>query len=132
MIVNDPQVLAEVTAMFALYERALAENDIATLDGLFREAPETVRYGVGENLYGAAEIAAFRLSRPGGSPPRAVLRTAISTYGLDFATTNIEFCRIGGEVIGRQSQCWVRFDEGWRVVSAHVSLMGKAEGAAIR
>jgi len=23
--------------------------------------------------------------------------------------------------VGRQSQTWIRFDEGWRVVAAHVS-----------
>jgi hypothetical protein len=128
MIVNDPEILAEVAEVFACYENALAKNDIATLDGLFRDAPETVRYGVGENLYGAAEIAAFRQNRIGGSPPREVLRPAIATYGRDFATTNIEFRRIGGDVTGRQSQCWIRTEEGWRIVSAHVSLMGKKEG----
>jgi len=128
MTVNDPETLAEITEIFARYEQALAENDTATLDGLFRDAPETVRYGVGENLYGAAEIAAFRQNRVGGSPPRQVLRTAIATYGRDVATTNIEFRRIGGDVIGRQNQCWIRTSEGWRIVSAHVSLMGKKEG----
>jgi hypothetical protein len=128
MTINDPEILAEITQIFACYEKALAENDTAALDGLFRDAPETVRYGVGENLYGAAEIAAFRQNRVGGSPPREVLRTAIATYGSDFATTNIEFRRIGGDVIGRQSQSWIRTNEGWRIVSAHISLMGKKEG----
>lgn len=128
MILNDPETLAEVTEIFALYEQALTDNDITTLDSLFQNAPQTVRYGVGENLYGAEEIAAFRQSRTGGSPPRKVLRQAISTYGRDFATTNIEFQRVGGEVIGRQSQTWARTDAGWRIVSAHVSLMGKKEG----
>jgi hypothetical protein len=57
-----------------------------------------------------------------------VLRTAIATYGSDFAITNIEFRRIGGDLIGRQSQCWIRTNDGWRIVSAHISLMGKKEG----
>ena len=128
MTLNDPTIMAEIQEIFALYEKALAENDIATLDALFDASPQTVRYGVGENLYGAEEIAAFRRARPGGSPPRQVLRTAIATYGRDFATTNIEFKRVGGDVIGRQSQTWVRTPAGWRIVSAHVSLMGRREG----
>lgn len=128
MILNDPETLAEIRKVFALYEQALTENDTVTLDSLFHDAPQTVRYGVGENLYGAAEIAAFRQNRAGGSPPRHILRQAITTYGRDFATTNIEFQRVGGNTIGRQSQAWVRTESGWRIVSAHVSLMGKKEG----
>jgi len=123
--INDPATLAEVSEAFALYERALMDNDVQTLDALFLAAPETVRYGVGENLYGFDEIAAFRRARPGGSPPRVVLRTAIATWGNDFATTNIEFRREGGSRIGRQSQSWVRTPQGWRIVSAHVSLMAE-------
>ncbi len=122
-VVNDPAVLAEVEAVFARYETALADNDVATLDALFLEGPHTVRYGVGENLYGSDEIAAFRRARPGGSPARTLRRTAIATYGRDAATTNIEFQRRGGGPVGRQSQCWIRTAAGWRIVSAHVSLM---------
>ncbi|MDR3511820.1 MAG: oxalurate catabolism protein HpxZ [Caulobacteraceae bacterium] len=126
MIVNSPAVLAEVEAAFDRYEQALMENDLETLDALFWRSPHTVRYGVGENLYGIDEIAAFRKARPGGSPPRRLLRRIITCFGDDVATANVEFQREGGGRIGRQSQTWVRTDEGWRVVSAHVSLM--AEG----
>jgi 1-carboxybiuret hydrolase subunit AtzH-like protein len=122
-VINDPAVLGEVTAAFARYEDALMRNDVAVLDALFFNSPHTVRYGVGENLYGFDEIAAFRVARSGGSPARTVLRTAITTYGRDFATTNIEFRREGGSRIGRQSQSWVRTGEGWKIVAAHVSLM---------
>lgn len=122
-VINDPVALSEVTAAFARYETALMENDIAVLDALFLESQHTVRYGVGENLYGFDEIAAFRLARPGGSPPRTVRRSAITTYGRDFATTGIEFQREGGTRIGRQSQSWVRTRSGWKIVAAHVSLM---------
>jgi hypothetical protein len=125
MIVNDPATLAEVVAAFDRYESALASNDVAVLDGLFYDSPHTLRYGVGENLYGFAEIAAFRLARPGGSPPRRVVRRVITTYGADFATANIEFQRVGSGRIGRQSQTWVRFAVGWRIVAAHVSLMAE-------
>jgi hypothetical protein len=39
----------------------------------------------------------------------------------DYAST--EFRRIGSDRIGRQTQSWVRFAEGWRVVAAHVSVL---------
>jgi hypothetical protein len=124
MKVNIQSVLMEVTAAFYAYEAALMEDDLAALDGLFREGPETVRFGVGEVLYGIAEIRAFRKGR-GGSPQRRLGRVEITSYGEDFATANAEFFRDGEERRGRQSQSWVRFPDGWKIVSAHVSLEGK-------
>lgn len=125
MKINDLETLREVTAAFYEYERALMEDDVAVLDALFHEAPETVRYGVGEVLYGFDEIAAFRRSR-GGSPQRKLGRVAISTYGDALATANAEFFREGSERRGRQSQTWVKFPDGWKVVSAHVSIEGSS------
>ena len=122
--INIPEVLAEVTAQFARYEQALTGNDVAVLDELFWNSPHTLRYGAGENLYGYEQIAAFRAARPSQGLAREVLRTAITTYGRDFATANIEFRRSGSPRTGRQSQSWVRMPEGWRVVAAHVSLLG--------
>lgn len=123
MTINDPPVLAEVAAAVDAYEAALMANDVEALDGFFRDAPETVRYGVAENLYGFAEIAAFRIGRAGGSPPRSRLRTEITTFGRDFAVANVEFLREGAKRPGRQSQAWVRTENGWKIVSAHVSLL---------
>lgn len=123
MQINIPEVLAEVTAQFARYEKALTSNDVAVLDELFWNSPYTLRYGATENLYGYEEIAAFRSGRPSQGLAREVLRTAITTYGRDFATANIEFRREGSPRTGRQSQTWGRMPEGWRVVAAHVSLM---------
>ena len=123
MIIDDPQVLGEVRSAFAQYESALMADDIAALDRLFHAAPSTVRYGVGEVLYGIDEIRAFRLGR-GGSPQRRLGRVQIHSYGCDFATANAEFFRDGSTQRGRQSQSWVRFADGWKVVSAHVSLEG--------
>lgn len=122
MIINDPAILAEITVVFARYETALIENDVATLDALFWNSPLALRYGVGERLYGHAAIAAFRQARSGGSPCRYILKQAITTYGADFATADIEFQREGETRIGRQSQSWVRMPEGWRIVAAHISL----------
>jgi len=123
MKINDPDALREITAAFYEYERALMEDDVAALDALFQQAPETVRYGVGEVLYGFEEIAAFRRSR-GGSPQRKLGRLAITTYGDTLAAANVEFFREGSEKRGRQSQTWVKFAEGWKIVSAHVSIEG--------
>lgn len=123
MVINDPQVLAELEAVFAEYEKALVGNDIATLDRLFWNSPHTLRYGAGENLYGFDEIQAFRNARPAHNLDRTVIRTALTTFGRDHGVANMEFKRAGSERIGRQTQTWVRFEDGWKVVAAHVSLM---------
>ncbi len=122
-VINAPDVLAEVTAAVDAYETALMTNNVEALDGFFRDAPETVRYGVAENLYGFEEIAAFRIGRTGGSPLRDRLRTEITTFGRDFAIANVEFLRTGAKQSGRQSQTWLRTEDGWKIVSAHVSLL---------
>lgn len=120
--INIPEVLAEVTEAFRRYEVALTTNDVPVLDELFWDSELVIRYGAGENLYGAAEIAAFRAARPSVGLARDLERTVITTFGRDFATANTLFRR--GERLGRQSQSWVRLPGiGWRVVSAHVSLM---------
>ena len=123
MDINLPAVVAEVTVAFARYEAALVNNHVDVLDELFWNSPHTLRYGACENLYGYDAIRAFRAGRSPQGLARRVLRTAITTYGHDFATTNIEFQRDGSDRIGRQSQTWMRTPQGWRVVSAHVSLM---------
>jgi hypothetical protein len=120
--IDIPEVHAEVVAAFERYEKALTSNDVAVLDVLFKDAPTTVRYGATENLYGYAEIAAFRAARPGQGLQRTLERTQITTYGRDFATASTMFRRSPGK-IGRQQQTWVRFPEGWRVVAAHVSVI---------
>jgi hypothetical protein len=122
MIVNDPATLAEVTVMFERYEIALLENDIETLGRLFWQSELTLRYGVGERLYGYDAIAAFRAARVGGSPQRTLDNTVITTFGHDFATANTEFLREAERRVGRQSQTWARTLNGWRIVAAHVSL----------
>lgn len=121
--INRPEVLAEVQAAFARYEEALVNNRVEVLDELFWRSPHTVRYGVGENLYGYEAIAAFRAARSPAGLARELMRTVITSYGTDLATAMTEFRREGSRAIGRQSQTWVRLPEGWRVVAAHVSLL---------
>ena len=122
--INLPDVLAEVAQVFARYEDALVNNRIDVLDELFWPSAQTVRYGVAENLVGIDAIRAFRSARPASGLARALAHTVITTYGRDFATAMTEFVREGQPGRGRQSQTWVRFAEGWRVVAAHVSLIG--------
>jgi hypothetical protein len=124
MEINLPDVVAEVEAAFARYEAALISNDVATLDSVFWDSPQVIRYGMGENLYGAAEIAAFRAARPSVGLMRSLSRTVITTFGRDFATASTQFHReTAPGKIGRQMQSWARLPEGWRVVAAHVSLI---------
>jgi hypothetical protein len=121
--INRPEVLAEVQEAFARYEQALVSNDVSVLDELFWNSPYTLRYGATENLYGYAAIQAFRSARPSAGLARSIIKTALTTYGDNMATANIEFVRAGSSKIGRQSQTWLKMPEGWRVVAAHVSLI---------
>lgn len=121
MEINHPQTLAEVTAAFRRYEDALVVNDVAVLNELFWQDARTLRYGIGENLYGHDAIAGYRGARNPAGLARQVTNTVITSYGRDFATTNLEFLRAGRH--GRQSQSWARMPEGWRIVAAHVSYM---------
>lgn len=127
MEINRPEVRAEVEAAFARYEAALISNDVVTLQELFWRSPHTIRYGIGENLYGSDEIAAFRVARSPVGLARRISRTVITTYGRDFATASTLFERdtVPGK-IGRQMQTWARMPEGWRVIAAHVSLIDAA------
>lgn len=121
--INRPEVLAEVQAVFARYEHALVHNEVAVLDHLFLDSAHTLRYGVAENLYGYAQIRAFRAGRPSVGLMRDLHNTVITTYGRDSATACTEFTRANSSRIGRQTQTWIRTDCGWKVVAAHVSLM---------
>lgn len=124
MELDRHDVVAEVTQAFERYEQALVSNDVDALDALFFDDERTIRYGGGENLYGYAEIAAFRRARPPAGLARRLSRTVITTYGRDVAVASTLFHRSSAPgKVGRQMQTWVRFAEGWRVVAAHVSVI---------
>jgi hypothetical protein len=130
MDINLPDVVAEVTAAFDRYERALTTNDLATLNAIFHDDPRTIRYGIGENLYGYDEIKAFRGARSPVGLMRTISRTVITTYGRDYATASTLFRReTSPGKVGRQMQTWVRFPDGWHVVAAHVSLIDEPKSA---
>ena len=121
--VNIPEVVAEVTRAFHDYERALVGNDIPALNQMFWRSPLTLRYGVRELLYSHDEIAQFRIQRGAIDQRRTLRNTRITTFGHDFAMANTEYLPANSDKVGRQSQTWVRMPEGWRIVSAHVSMM---------
>jgi len=124
MQVDIPEVVAEVTEEFARYEKALVTNDVTALDELFRNNAQTIRYGVGENLYGHEAIMAFRAARSPIGLMRRLERTVITTYGRDMAVASTLFHRdTAPGKVGRQMQTWVRFAEGWKIVAAHVSVI---------
>jgi hypothetical protein len=125
MMVNEPEVVAELSALYLRYEEALVNNDVDTLIGMFWAGPQVMRFGATENLYGPEDLAAFRKTRPAANLARTVTRLDIVSFGRDFAGITLEFERISttGKTRGRQSQMWVRMPEGWRIVQAHVSLL---------
>ena len=133
MEVDLPDVLAEVTAQFARYEKALVSNDVEVLDELFRDDKRTLRYGIGENLYGYAAIMAFRAARSPIGLMRKTDKTVITTYGRDTAVASTLFYRDAwsGSKVGQQMQTWVRFPEGWRIVAAHVSIIDEPKSSGM-
>ena len=127
MDIDLPEVVAEVSAAFQRYEKALTSNDVAVLGELFRVDPRTIRYGIGENLYGHAEIQAFRGARSPVGLMRRLGRTVITAYGRDAAVASTLFYRdTAPGKVGRQMQTWIRFADGWRIVAASVSLIDEA------
>jgi hypothetical protein len=129
MQIDLPDVLTEVSEQFARYEKALVANDVAVLDELFHADARTLRYGIGENLYGYDAITAFRAARSPVGLMRRTAKTIITAYGRDTAIASTLFYRDSAPGrVGRQMQTWVRFAEGWKIVAAHVSIIDEPEG----
>jgi hypothetical protein len=125
MNINDPEIVAELRALYPRYETALVTNDAETLTQMFWASEHAMRFGATENLHGIDEIAAFRKGRAPVNLARTIRRLDIVTFGRDHGSITLEFERAVNSrtVYGRQSQVWVRLPEGWRIVSAHVSLL---------
>jgi Protein of unknown function (DUF3225) len=125
MTINDPEVIAELSAVYPRYEEALVNNDVDTMVAMFWAGSQVTRFGVSENLYGPEELEAFRKARPATNLARTVTKLGIVSFGRDFASITLEFERVTSNrvVRGRQSQVWARLPEGWRIVQAHVSLL---------
>jgi hypothetical protein len=123
---DEPAIAREVETAFNDYERALMAYDIEALDGHFWRDERAVRFGIAENLYGHAAIAAYRRNRIGVTS-RRLAKTAVLVLGADAVVVNTEFSYLDDPRTGRQSQVWARVAAGWRVVSAHVSLQEAVE-----
>ncbi|MDX2240419.1 MAG: oxalurate catabolism protein HpxZ [Leptolyngbyaceae cyanobacterium bins.302] len=123
--INNPTLVAELTQLYLKYETALVENDLKVLDELFWESPEVLRFGATENLYGIEQIRQFRHDRPTQDLTRTISNLKVVTFGEDTASVTLEFERTTKGVLrrGRQSQLWRKLPEGWKIVSAHVSLL---------
>src|ERR1700761_1561357 len=94
MLVNDPETVAEIEALYPRYEQALVSNDVETLMSMFWASPHVTRFGPGESLYGIDEINAFRKARPAANLAREGKRLDIVTFGKDFAVVNLAFERV--------------------------------------
>lgn len=129
MELNRPEIVAQVAAAFEAYERALIENDVATMNRLFWDAPETVRYGIAEIQHGGEAIRRWRERCVPVPRSRRLHRTVVTTFGPDCATVSTEFTSDVTPLTGRQMQTWARLGEpgdvfgGWTIVAAHVSLI---------
>ena len=129
MELNRPEIVAQVTSAFVAYERALVVNDFVTMNALFWQALETVRYGIAEIQYGGDAIRAWRESCEPVPPSRRLHRTVVTTFGSDYATVSTEFTSDATPLRGRQMQTWARLgsvediENGWQIVAAHVSLI---------
>ena len=125
MQINDPETLQELKDLYPQYETALVTNDVDTLIAMFWASPYVVRFGATENLHGIEEIEAFRKGRSPANLARTIDRLDIVAFGKDFGSITLEFSRTtnGATVYGRQSQVWARLPQGWRIVSAHVSML---------
>jgi Protein of unknown function (DUF3225) len=126
MVINDPETVAELRELYPRYEEALVTNDVETLISMFWASPHVARFGPTESLYGISELEAFRKARSPLNLARTVTRLEIVAFGKDFASITVAFERQVEDRLtrGRQSQTWVRFAEGWRIVFAHISISG--------
>ncbi|MBM2623529.1 DUF3225 domain-containing protein [Actinoplanes sp. LDG1-06] len=111
--------LAEVSAAFQAYEKALVDNDVEVMLGFFAE--DAVRYGIADQQVGRDEQRRWRLAQPPLPEGRFLKNTILQPYGNQVVIVNTQFGYPGRDVLGRQSQTWVRLPEGWRIVAAHVS-----------
>jgi ketosteroid isomerase-like protein len=138
--VDLPDVVAEVRTAFAAYEAALLRNDVAALNEFFWDDPRALRYGIAERSVGIAAIRLWRRQAPAIAATRRLRDTQIVAFGRDTASVCTEFtaddpptvAAADARHVGRQSQLWVRFAAGWRIVAAHVSFPASAAAGAVR
>ena len=132
-VIDDPQVLAEVGAVFEAYEAALMGNDLAALNGFFWADARVTRYGISDRQWGINELIAFRAATAPPNFTRRLQHLRLSSFGPDLAVALVEFERSDTPLRGFQSQTWVRMApgrSGWKIVAAHVSMIPFNSAAA--
>jgi ketosteroid isomerase-like protein len=122
MMEDEARAAAEIREAFERYEAALMANDVDALSGFFWQDSRAVRLSPDGGLYGYDDIAGFRRKRDASDVARDLGRVEILVLTPDIGVATAEYKRRGSGRRGAQSQVWKRLPEGWRIVSAHVSL----------
>jgi uncharacterized protein YceH (UPF0502 family) len=137
--IDLPEVVAEVRAALARYERARSDRDVTAFEGLFWQSPKARQFRMGAVFSGSDEISGYwsidprsdtiaaersehasdDTSNHAGGP--TLLRRQVTTFGRDFASTSIEIRGAAATAAGWETHTWVRLPEGWRIVAAHAS-----------
>jgi Protein of unknown function (DUF3225) len=118
---------AEVSDTFADYERALIANDIERMDAWFWDDDRVVRFGVAERQVGFEAVRRWRATAPAVPASRRLLEQHVLALTPDVVCVDVVFESDEHVGHGRQSQVWQRFDNGWRIVRAHVSTLPEDE-----
>ena len=113
---------AEVQHAFVAYEAALVANDVAAMDAAFWNDERVVRFGIHEGQHGFAAIARLRAPPAPVPADRRLVRTDVVPVADDVVVVSTVFVNGDDPTIGRQQQTWVRVDDGWKIVAAHVSM----------
>lgn len=122
-IVNQPEVVAEITKIFYEYEQALMTNDVEKLNQYFWQDERVTRYGIGDRQWGIQELVAYRQETPAPDFTRTLEHLRVSTFDQNTAICQVEFVRSDTTLRGFQTQTWLKMSGIWRIVSAHVSMI---------
>lgn len=121
--IDRAEVLAELAQVFHDYEQALMDNDVDALNGWFWPDARVTRYGIADRQFGIDELIGFRAATPAPNFTRQLENLRLHAFGNDTAVAQVEFVRSDTRLRGFQTQTWVRFASGWKIVAAHVSMI---------
>lgn len=121
--INLHEVVQEVTRIFLDYESALMRNDVDALNAYFWRHQAVTRYGICDKQLGHEALVDYRAKVPAPAFTRTLHDVRITAFGPDMVVAMCEFKRSDTDLHGFQTQTWMRLPEGWRIVSAHVSMV---------
>jgi hypothetical protein len=121
--INHSEIVQEVTRVFLDYEGALMRNDVQALNEFFWDHGAVTRYGIADKQLGHSALVAYRKTVPPPDFKRSLHDVRITAFGPDVAVAMCEFKRTDTTLHGFQTQTWVRMARGWKIVSAHVSMV---------